>query len=86
MQVIIIVHIGICLQKPEDEILLRKVLFDDVLLVDYPFLYQNANYIKSLALTRLIITHDAVEYFRYDKIVYCALLNFRSIIFDMLMV
>ncbi|KAK2398073.1 hypothetical protein QL285_059577 [Trifolium repens] len=50
--------------KPEDEILLRKVLFDDVLLVDYPFLYQNANYIKSLALTRLIITHDAVEYFR----------------------
>ncbi|GAU33543.1 hypothetical protein TSUD_143360 [Trifolium subterraneum] len=50
--------------KPEDEILLKKVLFDAVLLVDYPFLYQNTNDIKSLALTRLIITHEAVEYFR----------------------
>ncbi|WJX30291.1 hypothetical protein P8452_18848 [Trifolium repens] len=50
--------------KPEDEILLKKVLFDVVLLVDYPFLYQNANCIKSLALTRLIITHEALEYFR----------------------
>lgn len=50
--------------KPEDEILSRKVLFDAVLLVDYPFLYLDAKYIKSLTLTRLIVTHEAVEYFR----------------------
>lgn len=56
-------------QKPEDEILLRTVLFDAVLLVEYPFLYQNATHIKNLTLTRLITTHEAVEYFRYDKLV-----------------
>ncbi|TKY44523.1 hypothetical protein E2542_SST30799 [Spatholobus suberectus] len=54
----------ISIMKPEDEILSRKVLFDAVLLVDYPFLYLNAKYIKSLTLTRLIVTHEAVEYFR----------------------
>ncbi|KAF7819720.1 uncharacterized protein G2W53_025175 [Senna tora] len=54
----------ISLEKPEDEILLRKVLFDAVLLVDYPFLYLNAKHIKGLTLTRLIVTHEAVEYFR----------------------
>ncbi|XP_054823156.1 uncharacterized protein LOC129321417 [Prosopis cineraria] len=50
--------------KPEDEVLLRKVLFDAVLLVEYPFLYQNAKLMQSLTLTRLIVTHVAVEYFR----------------------
>ena len=54
------------MQKPEDEILSRKVLFDAVLLVDYPFFYLNVKYIKNLTLTRLIVTHKAVEYFRYD--------------------
>ncbi|KAK7314353.1 hypothetical protein VNO77_32873 [Canavalia gladiata] len=54
----------ISILKPEDDILLRKVLFDAVLLVEYPFLYLNAKYIKSLTLTRLIVTHEAVEYFR----------------------
>lgn len=57
------------MQKPEDEILSRKVLFDAVLLVDYPFLYLNAKYIKSLTLTRLIVIHEAVEYFRYDELI-----------------
>ncbi|XP_027357731.1 uncharacterized protein LOC113867019 [Abrus precatorius] len=54
----------ILILKPEDEILLRKVLFDAVLLVEYPFLYLNTKHIKSLTLTRLIITQEAVEYFR----------------------
>jgi len=58
--------LSLSVQKPEDEILSRKVLFDAVLLVDYPFLYSNAKYIKNLTLTRLIATHEAVEYFRYD--------------------
>lgn len=53
------------MQKPEDEVVLRKILFDAVLLVDYPFLNQNAKFMQSLALTRLIVTHVAVEYFRY---------------------
>ncbi|KAK4280985.1 hypothetical protein QN277_012535 [Acacia crassicarpa] len=50
--------------KPEDEVVLRKVLFDAVLLVEYPFLYQNAKLRQSLTLTRMIVTHVAVEYFR----------------------
>ncbi|KAL2321374.1 hypothetical protein Fmac_030343 [Flemingia macrophylla] len=50
--------------KPEDEILSREVLFDAILLVEYPFLYLNGMYIKGLTLTRLIVTHEAVEYFR----------------------
>ncbi|XP_061352658.1 uncharacterized protein LOC133297507 [Gastrolobium bilobum] len=54
----------ISILKPEDEILLRKVLFDALLLAEYPFLYLNAKYIKSIILTRLIVTHKAVEYFR----------------------
>ncbi|ESW24921.1 hypothetical protein PHAVU_004G172000 [Phaseolus vulgaris] len=54
----------ISILKPEDEILSRKVLFDAVLLVDYPFLYSNVKYIKNLTLTRLVATHGAVEYFR----------------------
>ncbi|KAG5022486.1 hypothetical protein JHK85_018828 [Glycine max] len=54
----------ISILKPEGEILSRKILFDAVLLVDYPFLYLNAKYIKNLILTRLIVTLKAVEYFR----------------------
>ncbi|XP_028806457.1 uncharacterized protein LOC114761289 [Neltuma alba] len=50
--------------KPEDEVVLRKVLFDAILSVEYPFLYQNARLMQSLTLTRLIVTHVAVEYFR----------------------
>ncbi|KAI4350717.1 hypothetical protein L6164_005145 [Bauhinia variegata] len=49
--------------KPEDQILLRKALFDAVLLVEYPFIYLNANLMKSLTLTRLILIHEAVENF-----------------------
>ncbi|MED6147630.1 hypothetical protein PIB30_045615 [Stylosanthes scabra] len=50
--------------KSEEETLLRKVMFDAMLLVEYSFLYENAKYIKSLSLTRLVVTHKAVEYFR----------------------
>ncbi|AES77108.1 hypothetical protein MTR_6g091900 [Medicago truncatula] len=50
--------------KAKDEFLLKKVLFDALLLVEYSFIYENAKNIKSLALTRLIITHVAVEYLR----------------------
>lgn len=54
------------MQKPEDEILLRRVILDAVSLVEYPFLYLNEKQIKSLTLTRVIVTHEAVEYFRYE--------------------
>lgn len=72
------------MQKPEDEILLTKSSvscctiggvhfllfhFDDALLVEYPFFYLNAKYIKSLSSTRLIVTHEAVEYFRYEELI-----------------
>lgn len=57
------------MQKPEDELLLRKVLFDAILLVEYPFFYQSADHIKSLTLTRLIVTQEAIEYFRYDELI-----------------
>lgn len=50
--------------KAKDEFLLKKVLLDAVLLVEYSFIYENAKNIKSLALTRLILTHVAVEYLR----------------------
>ncbi|KAL4317133.1 hypothetical protein AHAS_Ahas15G0354600 [Arachis hypogaea] len=52
------------ISKSEEETLFRKVLFDALLLVEYPFLYENSKYIKGLSLTRLIVTHKAVEYFR----------------------
>ncbi|XP_015966400.1 uncharacterized protein LOC107490145 [Arachis duranensis] len=52
------------ISKSEEETLFRKVLFDALLLVEYPFLYENSKYIKDLSLTRLIVTHKAVEYFR----------------------
>ena len=63
------------LQKAKDEFLLKKVLFDAVLLVEYSFIYGNAKNIKSIALTRLITTHVAVEYLRYEElvIVWCIL-------------
>ncbi|KAL1318811.1 hypothetical protein AAHE18_15G232000 [Arachis hypogaea] len=51
------------ISKSEEETLFRKVLFDALLLVEYPFLYENSKYIKGLSLTRLIVTHKAVEYF-----------------------
>jgi len=63
------------LQKAKDEFLLKKVLFDAVLSVEYSFIYENAKNIKSLALTRLILTHVAVEHLRYEElvIVWCIL-------------
>lgn len=57
------------MQKPENEVVLRKVLFDAILLVEYPFLYSNAKFDRSLTLTRLIATHEAVKHFRFDLLV-----------------
>jgi hypothetical protein len=59
------------MQSSEDEVLLRKVLYDAVILVEYSFLsperaiYVPAEHMKCLAMVRLIITHEAVEFFRY---------------------
>lgn len=58
------------LLSSEDEVLLRKVLYDAVILVEYSFLsperaiYVSAEHMKCLAMVRLIITHEAVEFFR----------------------
>ncbi|KAJ7973729.1 SNF2 domain protein [Quillaja saponaria] len=56
------------LLKPDDEFLLRKVLYDAVILVDYSFLYLEGDlspeHLRSLSMTRLIVTHEAIEYFR----------------------
>ncbi|XP_077210882.1 SNF2 domain protein [Tasmannia lanceolata] len=51
----------------EDEILLREVLYDAVILVDYSFLYSETttehsnDQMKSLAMTRLIAAHEAIR-------------------------
>lgn len=60
------------MQNSEDEGLLRKVLYDAIILVDYPFLdpkraiHIPAHHMRSLYLTRLIVTHEAIEYLRYE--------------------
>lgn len=59
------------MQSSGDEVLLRKLLYDAVILVDYSFLNPErtidlpADQVRSLAMARLIVTHEAVEYFRY---------------------
>lgn len=59
------------MQSSEDEVLLRKVLYDAVILVEYSFLNPErvinvpTEHMKCLAMARLIITHEAVEFFRY---------------------
>ncbi|XP_050270290.1 uncharacterized protein LOC126714263 [Quercus robur] len=58
------------LLRSEDEVLLRKVLYDAVILVEYSFLNTErvinvpTEHMKCLAMARLIITHEAVEFFR----------------------
>lgn len=58
------------LSSSGDEVLLRKLLYDAVILVDYSFLNPErtidlpADQVRSLAMARLIVTHEAVEYFR----------------------
>lgn len=54
----------------EDEISLRKLLYEPVILVEYSFLnperlaHLPANHAKGIALGRLIVTHESVEFFR----------------------
>ncbi|EXB38817.1 hypothetical protein L484_027250 [Morus notabilis] len=58
------------LSSSGDEVLLRKLLYDAVILVDYSFLNPErtidlpADQVRRLAMARLIVTHEAVEYFR----------------------
>uniref|UniRef100_A0A2N9G4R7 Uncharacterized protein n=1 Tax=Fagus sylvatica TaxID=28930 RepID=A0A2N9G4R7_FAGSY len=57
-------------ESSEDEVLLRKVLYDAVILVEYPFLNPErainvpTEHMKGLAMARLIITHEGIEFFR----------------------
>ncbi len=59
------------MQSSEDEVLLRKVLYDAVILVEYTFLNPErainvtTEHMKGLAMARLIITHEGIEFFRY---------------------
>ncbi|KAK9275559.1 hypothetical protein L1049_022826 [Liquidambar formosana] len=60
------------LLNSEDEDLLRRVLYDAVILVEYSFLNPRviqppAERMKSLAMTRLIVMHEAIEFFRYEE-------------------
>ncbi|KAH7519177.1 hypothetical protein FEM48_Zijuj08G0008000 [Ziziphus jujuba var. spinosa] len=54
----------------EDEILLRKVIYDAIILCEYPFvnperaIHLNVDRMRSLDMTRLIVTHEAIEYLR----------------------
>ncbi|XP_061994920.1 uncharacterized protein LOC133712821 [Rosa rugosa] len=58
------------LLSSEDEVLLRKVLYDAIILVEYSFLnpekaiHISAEHMKIIAMRRLILAHEAVEYFR----------------------
>ncbi|XP_038880003.1 uncharacterized protein LOC120071696 [Benincasa hispida] len=58
------------LLSTEDEALLRKVLYDSLILVEYSFLKPEkaidlpAEHVASLAVKRLILTHEAIEFYR----------------------
>ncbi|KAF5748502.1 hypothetical protein HS088_TW04G00457 [Tripterygium wilfordii] len=58
------------LVSSEIGVLLRRILYDAVIMVDYSFLKPErsvqlpAEHVKSLSLSRLIITHEAIEFFR----------------------
>lgn len=63
------------MQSSKDDVLLRKVLYDAIILADYSFLnpekaiHLPTDQLKSLAMARLIVTHEAVEFFRYEVII-----------------
>ncbi|KAI3956912.1 hypothetical protein MKX01_000946 [Papaver californicum] len=63
----------ISLLGSEDEALLRKILYDAVILVDYSFLNSDretgpsADYMKNLAITKLIVIHEATQAARSNK-------------------
>ncbi|XP_030541648.1 uncharacterized protein LOC115749100 [Rhodamnia argentea] len=54
----------------EDQALLRKVLYDAIILVEYSFLDHEGiadlatEHVKNLLMTRLIVAYEAMEYFR----------------------
>ncbi|KAJ9688203.1 hypothetical protein PVL29_014096 [Vitis rotundifolia] len=58
------------LLSSEDEVVLRKILYDAVILADYSFLNPEraiklpVERLHRLALTRLIVTHEAIEFLR----------------------
>ncbi|KAH7572165.1 hypothetical protein JRO89_XS04G0213900 [Xanthoceras sorbifolium] len=62
----------IILQSSEHGVLLKKVLYDAVILVEYSFLNSGhavdlpVELMKSLAMTRLILTQEAIELLRED--------------------
>lgn len=59
------------MQSSEDESFLRRILYDAAILVEYSFLSPEkavnitANHVRDLAVKRLIITHEALELFRF---------------------
>lgn len=58
------------MQSTVDEALLRKVLYDALILVDYSFFKPEkainlpAEHVAFLAVKRLILTHEAIEFYR----------------------
>ncbi|CAK9144100.1 unnamed protein product [Ilex paraguariensis] len=59
-----------CLLNLEDEVFMREVLYDAVILVEYAFLnpyivdHLSPKTIRRLAIARLMVTHEAIELFR----------------------
>lgn len=58
-------------QGPEDGNLLRNILYDAVILVEYTFhksetVHLPNEHVKSIAMTRLVVTLEAIELFRYE--------------------
>lgn len=62
--------LGYFLQISDDEIRLREILYDAVTLAEYSILnpermaHLPVKQVKSTALGRLMVTHEAVEFFR----------------------
>ncbi|KAF8036388.1 hypothetical protein BT93_C2179 [Corymbia citriodora subsp. variegata] len=61
---------GSSLLGSEDQALLRKVLYDAIILVEYSFLSPEkladlpTEHVKNLLMTRLVVAYEAIEYFR----------------------
>ena len=63
------------LQNSRDEVLLREVLYDVAILVDYSFLKPEmwtqlpGDYFKNFALTWLLVADNAIQFIRYGKMI-----------------
>ena len=63
------------LQNSRDEVLLREVLYDVAILVDYSFLKPEmwtrlpGDYFKKFSLTWLLVADNAVQFIRYGKMI-----------------